>query len=621
MGVEPPFLYDPPSTYPFNDDPLRPFNPKAVSQASLISAASRSRPRPKQEGPLVSFNRHPDSYLVLPVDNNAKPLSKGTKHTIQKVRWLQLFLRMLQLLGAVGALFCVIVIKNTGGAVGWIIRVPPCVAIVHLVYAIFHLSRPSKARTAQSSASYHVFSLITDIGLIPFYVILLLMSKTQYDNTADKPGKWSTFFNDATINHKIIFSTFLLSIANCGLHFISIFVALYLAIVFRRIAKLPPDMNPLEDNLTSRHKKKSSNASSMTEKRLSQSTISSSPRHSKAISQTDVPLLPTNQSIPFMHTRTNSNETSSPTSPGTASASPHGSRADLPSQIYRQNVSARSSRADLHRSRASNNTSPVRRQSPSQRTSRSDFSRPTRSSSRLAAKRNSGYSSPRRPPSPEKQPEDPSDLHDNWYVVNTSDDEQDHTQPPHHHQGRAGRKGEYERIDTLASSQTQPEPDENTNPHGQFFAGLTAAFQDEDLKRLGNSQYHALSQDPLDHGDLATAHGYPFDESLVPDPLSMNSPTPPPHRVLTPASANRASAADKKDKYYPNLNAGTKPSSQLAHEGNARVVSSSGADVLPAAASSRLGRRDVSGKVAEEGRGGDWAGPRNRKFSFEAAPM
>ena len=57
----PPFLYDPVSQWSFNDYHRgKSFNPKAVTQASRA-------PRPQsipQEGPLVNFNRHPDTVRV-----------------------------------------------------------------------------------------------------------------------------------------------------------------------------------------------------------------------------------------------------------------------------------------------------------------------------------------------------------------------------------------------------------------------------------------------------------------------------------------------------------------------------------------------------------------------------
>lgn len=58
----PPFLYDPVSQWSFNDYHRgKPFNPKAVTQASR---ASRPQSVP-QEGPLVNFNRHPDTVCSL----------------------------------------------------------------------------------------------------------------------------------------------------------------------------------------------------------------------------------------------------------------------------------------------------------------------------------------------------------------------------------------------------------------------------------------------------------------------------------------------------------------------------------------------------------------------------
>ena len=63
MGVDPPFLYDPPSKYTFVSPSDRGFNPKAVTQAAWQPKPAR----PKREGPLINaeeFNRHPDSYII-----------------------------------------------------------------------------------------------------------------------------------------------------------------------------------------------------------------------------------------------------------------------------------------------------------------------------------------------------------------------------------------------------------------------------------------------------------------------------------------------------------------------------------------------------------------------------
>jgi hypothetical protein len=53
-GSQPPFLYQPVK----NDDrfPATPFDPKAVTRASYEA----KKPKPKPNGPLVSFNRHPE---------------------------------------------------------------------------------------------------------------------------------------------------------------------------------------------------------------------------------------------------------------------------------------------------------------------------------------------------------------------------------------------------------------------------------------------------------------------------------------------------------------------------------------------------------------------------------
>lgn len=60
MGVEPPFIYDPPSRYSFSGPSDKAFNPKAATQASWSSPV----PKPKPDGPLINFNRHPDSVGV-----------------------------------------------------------------------------------------------------------------------------------------------------------------------------------------------------------------------------------------------------------------------------------------------------------------------------------------------------------------------------------------------------------------------------------------------------------------------------------------------------------------------------------------------------------------------------
>ena len=68
MGVEPPFLYDHPSRYSFNGPTDKGYNPRAATVASWTPAA----PKAKRDGPLVEFNRHPDSVSDTPVSLQAQ---------------------------------------------------------------------------------------------------------------------------------------------------------------------------------------------------------------------------------------------------------------------------------------------------------------------------------------------------------------------------------------------------------------------------------------------------------------------------------------------------------------------------------------------------------------------
>ncbi len=65
MGVEPPFIYDRPSTYTFGGPTQRGFNPKAVTEASWAPRPAN----PKPDGPLIDFNKHPDT-VCIPVSDN-----------------------------------------------------------------------------------------------------------------------------------------------------------------------------------------------------------------------------------------------------------------------------------------------------------------------------------------------------------------------------------------------------------------------------------------------------------------------------------------------------------------------------------------------------------------------
>ena len=124
VGITPPYLFTPVNQK--DTDPCYNFDPKAVTRASYYSvASSTSSPKPKQEGPLIDFNRHPDSYIIIPSARpNVPPMHPKTKQRINTARWIQFTLRLLQLIGALGALVCVIIIRGVNDVQGWILRIP-----------------------------------------------------------------------------------------------------------------------------------------------------------------------------------------------------------------------------------------------------------------------------------------------------------------------------------------------------------------------------------------------------------------------------------------------------------------------------------------------------------------
>ena len=121
MGNGQPYLYNPPARYSAID-PYNGFNPKSVTMASNTSP---SPPKPKPEGPLLNFNRHPDSYLILPGrQSEPAPMSPSTKSRVKWTRRIQLYLRAIQLLGAIGILVCVICIRGSTDTQSLVIRIP-----------------------------------------------------------------------------------------------------------------------------------------------------------------------------------------------------------------------------------------------------------------------------------------------------------------------------------------------------------------------------------------------------------------------------------------------------------------------------------------------------------------
>lgn len=141
------------------------------------------------------------------------------------------------------------------------------VVMIHCAYGIFHLARPAGARPPASSAGYQTFSAITDLAVLPLYTYGCLSVRNASDH-------WGTLLNNESLMNYFLPSLYYTLFAGAVLHLVSLVIGLWLALKFRQITRLPPDLNPLEDNLTSRHQKKLSVATTATfltedERRLS----------------------------------------------------------------------------------------------------------------------------------------------------------------------------------------------------------------------------------------------------------------------------------------------------------------------------------------------------------------
>ncbi|KAI6849812.1 hypothetical protein KC332_g1068 [Hortaea werneckii] len=269
-GSDMPYLYTPTThrhsyatdhNYPHSD-----FNPKAVTQASyarLSQQSTNTSPPKKREGPLINFNEHPDSYVVYSGDRpEFKPVHKGAKRWIVGVRWFQFGLRIVTEIMALGLLVCAVCLTDVDGAAKYLIRIPQAWDALIGIYAIYHLGRPAKSRLPGSAASYSIFAAIMDICLIPLYVYIVYATnanrqlpveqKTASGNVLPGDWRWNSYFDNEVkeTTDLLLLVTFCGAVALAGLHLVALGPDIYLAIMFKKISGLPPDMNPLEDNLT-----------------------------------------------------------------------------------------------------------------------------------------------------------------------------------------------------------------------------------------------------------------------------------------------------------------------------------------------------------------------------------
>ncbi|CAJ0551198.1 Ff.00g111280.m01.CDS01 [Fusarium sp. VM40] len=565
-----PFLYS--AVHSDSRFPEPKFDPKAVTRASWTPPS----PRKKHDGPLVSFNTHPDMHEVLTYRaNEYASMSPRSKSFIKWLRHLQSALRVLQLVGALGLLALMVLIDKVPTLEGWVMRITPAVAIVHCVYGIYHHSRDAAGRSPASSASYQLFSGVTDLGVAPLYAFGALSVRTKSDI-------WITRLSNQSLMDTfkpVLFYTF---VAAGGLHVISLAIAGWLGFMFRKISLMPPDMNPLESHLTARPKHKKNKSSVMTA-----STMDSDGRRDSIIPQEGIhDGIEPPRTIPFRHTRNGS----------TTTVGTRDSRSQFPAspQYQRPPTTPRRDRRDSAASRATTRTSATR-----------------------------------------------SIYHDAYSEIPL--DEQDSSRPPSSYRYSQPRPAKFTETwrptDSLISRTNQ------RNRELEASKTSTANRENKSYEALGQRYVHEDSDSEYgDENNPSYDMGVDGDE-LRPHPLRLNPPaeqrerTSPP-RAKTPyfpfkdsltdisSNARRVSAsrdiADEKPAFtsqkrqssiqpesefyarsYGELKSATPP--VMVGSDNRKV--STGNDYNQNAAGA-YGRRNVSGKMAEEGRAA------GNRFSF-----
>ncbi|KAI0543006.1 hypothetical protein GGR58DRAFT_5163 [Xylaria digitata] len=314
MGAQQPYMYD--SDRRDSRLPQKEFEPKAVTRASWEVKPKK----PKKKGPLVTFGRHPDAHVV-PTGRtyNFRTMSNTSKWLIRWTRYLQLVLRALELIAGAGLLTLMILISDVMPLVAWVLRIAPGVIVLCSAYAILHLARPARARPPASSAAYQLFAATTDLAILAFYAFGAVTVLKQSED-------WDTIIENKALLPIFIKSEYYGLVSAIGLHAVSLGISIYLCLMFRRISNMPPDMNPLESNLTSRTKHKR-NKSSMASSYMSESSKRlSTPLEDHRRSGAPYEDLSRPPSIPFMQTRRDSQDS--------FVSSKRDSRVDLPSRQY-----------------------------------------------------------------------------------------------------------------------------------------------------------------------------------------------------------------------------------------------------------------------------------------------
>lgn len=560
--------------------------------------------------------------------------------------------------------------------------------IVICLYAIYHLVRNAKSRPPGSSASYHFFALVLDAGFIPFFVFTVLMAKRNSDMVAGTEGRWRTMFPTDGETNKVLKTTWLTAIALSGLHLLSMSLDLYLLVVFRKISNLPPDMNPLEDNLTSRrkskHKHKNSSMSAITqsttenEKRFSEQSTVTGERNSQAVPLLDKDIPSPNKSqIAFMHTRTNSETTYSAHTPQSARQSKERFSMYSQPQTTRQSRKELNTRDDLlRRDDVDDDESLAQRKLMLAK--QANIKRHSRAESYVtSSSRQDFYTPPGTAHSGKQEPGGDLSLqrnsretlqNDNWFVHPDGDepDANHHPASPpkpslftsHSSNGYKTLSPYDDMSDEEEVGPNVPQPLRMNPPSPQpplnayrssdspTQCGLQRTYTTTSVSTDGTfDRPHSRSGTPKSryYGDLqAATQGVKFGASSP-----STSPTKSSYRNHEPAAPNQLPSATRQyavnaarpttagsivanspftlnKKSYTSVRRTGEANFTAVQAESPRVVSRSGVDYMNPYEfdDSDLGtpgrRREVSGKIAEEGRGGAWnggGGMRERKVS------
>ncbi|KAH8154999.1 uncharacterized protein LAJ45_00007 [Morchella importuna] len=195
--------------------------------------------KPKPMAPYVHLDQSTNAKIARAERANATTISR---RALLGVRVLAIALRALQLLGAMGLLLCMMFVRKLDDITGWICRVPPAVAIFHIVYYIYHVACSDRVRTPKSSVSYFLFASVVDLAIISFYAFIAILSYRQHQGVTD--GAWGTIFNNDDAASKIFITVFLVACISGALAILSLLVTLYLIRIFRHLASLSADQNP-----------------------------------------------------------------------------------------------------------------------------------------------------------------------------------------------------------------------------------------------------------------------------------------------------------------------------------------------------------------------------------------